>query len=351
MRIAFPASPGRYLSLAMLDMASNNFSCMSTRDVGDAGAEWVLVGPDWRGDLPADTTVVRAPTRDVLLFGRTLVNDEADLPAARAVQHGLAVRPLQAAARIDALQRSNDTGEDFVALVRETLKRNPPLAHEQGKVGVLTRVGLLGTTPGSMTPRLWAQSIPVFLDRLREFGKRINAPVDHWVYAPTNMGDFGTAYTLRAAVGLVGFLALPRREAFYMSTEFDAADQPLHGDHIYRFDLPRDGVPAHAFWSLTMYEKMPNGQRFLAANILNRYTFTDRNEASLRAHGGRTSVWMSRQAPPPGHESNWLPAPSGPFRLSLRAYHPSAELLGGSFRLEPVRRFDSFEASFLPEAA
>jgi hypothetical protein len=29
-------------------------------------------------------------------------------------------------------------------------------------------------------------------------------------------------------------------------------------------------------------------------------------------------------APPAGHESNWLPAPTGPFTLSLRLYAPTS---------------------------
>lgn len=39
---------------------------------------------------------------------------------------------------------------------------------------------------------------------------------------------------------------------------------------------------------------------------------------------------------PRGHESNWLPAPSGNCRLWLRAYLPGAAVLDGKYTVPPV---------------
>jgi hypothetical protein len=41
--------------------------------------------------------------------------------------------------------------------------------------------------------------------------------------------------------------------------------------------------------------------------------------------------------PPPGHESNWLPAPSGSFSLSMRLYLPKASAIEGQYRYPTVR--------------
>jgi hypothetical protein len=38
------------------------------------------------------------------------------------------------------------------------------------------------------------------------------------------------------------------------------------------------------------------------------------------------------------HESNWLPAPAGNFKLMLRAYLPGRAVLDGEYHVPPVER-------------
>jgi hypothetical protein len=39
---------------------------------------------------------------------------------------------------------------------------------------------------------------------------------------------------------------------------------------------------------------------------------------------------------PAGHESNWLLAPSGKFRLWLRVYLPGQTVLDGEYKAPPI---------------
>lgn len=340
-RVTIPATEGRYLNLAFLDIYSNNFECLSQRDVGSAGHEAILVGPTWIGEVPRDQSVIRAPFDDVMLFARTLVDSESDMPAARSVQHGIRVEPLQPVEEERPLARGASAGEDFVQVVRHAFRRNPPPAYESQFRTLLSAAGLLDNGDSAIDASMWSELLPVFLSRVTESTRKINVPVDGWVYAPLNMGNFGTSYRLRAAVARGGLLALPRSEAFYISTEFDSDERELHGDNVYSFELPVDGIPADAFWSLTLYEKMPNGARFLARNPLDRHAFTDRTVA-LHPRGGKQKVWISHRRPPEDLVPNWLPAPAAPFRLSLRAYHPRPELLAGTFRLNAVAKAEDY---------
>jgi len=41
-------------------------------------------------------------------------------------------------------------------------------------------------------------------------------------------------------------------------------------------------------------------------------------------------------AAPAGHESNWLPAPTGNFILWLRVYLPGETVLNGKYKVPPV---------------
>ena len=62
----------------------------------------------------------------------------------------------------------------------------------------------------------------------------------------------------------------------------------------------------------------------------------DRTPGLARNPDGSLDIWIGAASPGPERESNWLPAPEGPFALFMRAYLPRPELLDGRWRLPPV---------------
>ena len=52
---------------------------------------------------------------------------------------------------------------------------------------------------------------------------------------------------------------------------------------------------------------------------------------------GSIDIYIQRTAPA-GHESNWLPAPAGNFKLMLRAYLPGRAILDGEYHVPPVKK-------------
>jgi hypothetical protein len=121
------------------------------------------------------------------------------------------------------------------------------------------------------------------------------------------------------------------QEAMYWRTNVDGAGDTLSGEHDYIMHFPPEGLPPNdAFWSLTMADAK---ERFVA-NPLNRYLVGDRSGLVANADGS-VDVHIQITAPA-GHESNWLPAPSGNFRLWLRAYLPGAAVLDGKYAVPPV---------------
>jgi hypothetical protein len=54
---------------------------------------------------------------------------------------------------------------------------------------------------------------------------------------------------------------------------------------------------------------------------------------------GSIDIYLQRSAPV-GHESNWLPAPAGKFKLTLRAYLPGPAVLRGAYHVPPIQRVD-----------
>jgi hypothetical protein len=77
--------------------------------------------------------------------------------------------------------------------------------------------------------------------------------------------------------------------------------------------------------------------RILVANPLNRYLINSPMLPNLRkdADGGIT-LYVQHESPGADRESNWLPAPKGPFLVALRIYLPKPEVLNGAWKQPPL---------------
>lgn len=122
-----------------------------------------------------------------------------------------------------------------------------------------------------------------------------------------------------------------RQEAMYWQTAVDGAGHRLNGQHDYILSFPPGGLPPNgAFWSVTMYYS----NHTFVDNPINRYDVSSSSGLVLNANGS-LDIYI-QNAPPAGHESNWLPAPTGDFLLFLRVYLPGPAILNGSYKVPPV---------------
>ena len=145
-------------------------------------------------------------------------------------------------------------------------------------------------------------------------------------------GEPGSSILLRAAcnVTFMGPINVGA-EAMYWTTSKDAAGHTLSGTHHYMLHFAAGQLPPNnAFWSLTMGD----AQNHFVANPINRYSVSDRS-GLLQNQDGSTDIYIQNTAPS-GHESNWLPAPTGSFLLWLRVYLPGQTVLDGEYTVPPV---------------
>jgi hypothetical protein len=142
----------------------------------------------------------------------------------------------------------------------------------------------------------------------------------------------GNGMLLRAAHAQVfpGPVNIPQ-EAMYWTTSGDGAGHALSGEHDYVMHFPPGGLPpTSAFWSLTIGDAR---NRFVP-NPINRYSVSD-HCGLAHNRDGSVDVYIQNSAPA-GHESNWLPAPTGHFILWLRVYVPGQAILDGRYEVPPV---------------
>jgi len=130
--------------------------------------------------------------------------------------------------------------------------------------------------------------------------------------------SFGTvdASTLtRAKVALSGLLALPAQEAMYFTATRDSNGRALDGRCTY--DV-RGGTLDGRWWSVTLYE----GEGWLVKNAAKRWSIPA--SAVATDAQGRWSFTVS----PDAQSGSWLPTGSvEAFDLTLRLYHPSADII------------------------
>jgi len=326
----------RFFVIELLDVYTNNFLNLGTRNVPAAGARYTLVGPGGKANGP---NVIRCPSSLVWLLGRVLVNDEADLPAALAMQSGIRL----AGPKIDMPSRSLTTWQDsglaaisFFANLSRALADFPPPDSQRAPFDLLAAAHIHLSPDGSLPPlrrttveglqNAYAAGMAMIDGHTRSASR---AP---WRYS-NRLGRFGNDYMLRAATALKGIAALSADEAIYATADYDQQGEPLHGSHMYRIRFVDGGdLPADAFWSISLYGE----DRFFVDNPLGRHALGSRSKLGQDADGALT-IYVSHREPP-GPSANWLPAPDAPFYLILRLYHPQKRLLRGSYQFPAVER-------------
>ncbi len=137
-----------------------------------------------------------------------------------------------------------------------------------------------------------------------------------------------------AKLGLYGNTAA---EAVYYGYFADASNQPLDASkNNYELHFAPGAIPEyHAFWSLTMYD---GKTQFLVANALKRYLL---NSTTLKSYkygpDGGLTFYIQKDSPGKAKESNWLPAPDGPFYAVYRVYMPGKAVLNGAWKKPPMQ--------------
>jgi hypothetical protein len=346
--LSVPRIKGRYYSVALHDAYFNTFAVVGTRSNDGEAQNVLIVPPDWRGRTPKGIgRVIRAPTAGIALYQRIFVRDAADIAQVRALQDRVRLAPLATwrdpAARFARIETPDFTVATPVRDTRDPLRyfeivnqhtcRNPPPADYGALVDAFRRAGVgpCATVPASAQLReaiiAGAQDARGWLDA------RISAPNmrNGWVVPDPNTGKASLDYAGRAFVQLTQIGSFPPDEAMYFVGRLGADGQPLDGRRAYTLTFPAGQAPPvdpRAFWSLTMYDGRTN---LLVANPINRYIVRPTTPGLTQNADGSLTLHMSHTKPAQAPEGNWLPAPDGPFIVTLRTYLPGQAIQSGSW--------------------
>lgn len=357
MIVSAPDTNGRYYLLPMLDMWTDVFASPGWRTTGTEAAQWAVTPPGWNGSLPVDVTRIDAPTPYVWVIGRTKTDGPADYDAVHKIQAGYKITPLSqwgkpptpVAFKIDPTvdmktppKEQVDTmpAGKFFAYAAEVMKLQPPHITDQPIVANMRRIGLM---PGESfdldkadpTVKAALQSVPEDAQRLMAWKLKSLARVANgWSMNTDTMGVYGNDYLKRAIVAQLGLGANLPQDAIYPLNLADDTGRPLDGSHIYSIHFDKDATPpTRAFWSITLYD----ARGFQIPNDLNRFALSSWMPFKYNADGS-LDLYFQNASPGGDKEANWLPAPKGPFNLTMRLYSPKMEALTGQWNPPPVVR-------------
>lgn len=346
----------RYYSIQLIDLFTHNFAYIGSRTTGNDAGKFLIAGPNWKGETPEGIKkVVRSETDLVLAGYRTQLFDPADLDNVKTIQAGYKAEPLSkflgqpAPAAVAAVSwvkplspQDQRTSPEFFNIVNFLLQFTAPHPSEQA---LRARFATIGIEAGKhfdvakLAPEMKTAIEGGMADGQEAYEEFKRTQVDSGKVTAGDM--FGTReylkndYMARMAGAILGIYGNSKEEAMYPIYTVDAAGKLLEGSNRYvlRF-APGELPPVHAFWSLTMYE-LPSS--LLTANPIKRYLINSPMVPSMKrdADGGMT-LYIQSESPGQDQETNWLPAPKGPFWMSMRLYWPKQEALQGKWAAPKV---------------
>lgn len=355
--LSMPAvEPGRYYTAQFIDAYTHNFAYVGSRTTGNGAGDYLLAGPDWKGPVPPGIKqVLRSETEFAFVFYRTQLFGPQDIEQVRKVQSGFRARPLSAylgqpapaaAPAVDFIKpltvEQERSSLDFFKQLNFILGFCPTHPSERELMERFARLEIGAGRhfePASFSPEVRQAITDGIADAWKEQDK---------LQALTNSGKLTSAdltgdraslknnYLYRMRAAMAGIYGNSKEEAIYPVYYQDASGQRLDGSRAYvlRF-APGQLPPVRAFWSLTLYQ-MPS--RLLVANPLNRYLINSPMLPQLKrdADGGLT-LYIQHDSPGKALESNWLPAPQGPFVVAMRLFWPKPEALDGRWSKPPLQ--------------
>ncbi len=354
--IQVPDFGDRFWVYQLVDLRTDGFVQLG-KMYGTTPGFYLLVGPNWKGEVPKGITkVFRSTTNSGFVAPRVFQDDTPeDRKAIQSVLQWITMYPL---ADYDGSMKRTDwssikrlpaeaTGdaetkwvfpEKFFDQLNDVLADAPPMPGEEARYGQMRALlEAIRRQPELKQPLMKAvaevdERIVAPLFEFRNWGRQL----PHRWSTISNGAAFGTDYFIRTAAAKSNILVNAPNETKYFYQDLDAGGARLNGANRYAVTFTKDQTPpVNGFWSLTLY----NRHHFFAPNEIRRYSIGTKNKGLKQNPDGSLTIHVQADAPPAAQRDNWLPAPNGSdFTLYIRAYWPKAAVTNGTWTPPAVQK-------------
>jgi hypothetical protein len=331
----------RYYSVMLCDGNTYNFGYIGSRATGSDPGDYLVVGPDWKGETPPGIKKVFYSTTPFALTGyRTQLFNPGDMPNVEKVQAGYKVQPLSVflkqptppgAPTVNFLPATTaGIKEHFFEYLDAALQFVPPSPEA---TDVRAKLASIGVGPGKtfefkdLSVEHKAAALLAMKggdDKVAQFLATGIKSINGWKIGSFmgNRDFYHGDWLMRAAAAKGGIYGNDAVEATYPLTRVDAKGETLDGSkHNYTITFPAGQYPpVNAFWSVTMYD---GKSQFLIKNPINRYLINSPMLPGMKKNAdGSLTLYIQKDSPGKAKESNWLPAPNDTIYLVMRLYWP-----------------------------
>ncbi len=345
MVLSVPAVPKeRYYAVQLIDGNTYNYGYIGSRATGNEAGDYMVVGPDWKGEKPAGIKKVFTSTTPFSVAGyRTQLFNAEDMPNVVKVQAGYKAQPLSAflkqpappaAPKIDFVPATTaGIKANFFEYLDAALQLVPPAPEEKEVRATLASIGI-GPRKTFDFKKLSPEQKDAFTlgmkagdEKVEKFLASGMKNVNDWNIG-SFFGDrafFSGNWLMRAAAAKGGLYGNDAVEATYPFTRVDATGETLDGSkHNYTITFAAGQLPpVNAFWSVTMYD---GKSQLLIKNPINRYLINSPMLPDMKKNeDGSLTLYIQKDSPGAAKEANWLPAPNDTLYLVMRLYWPKTK--------------------------
>ncbi len=331
----------RYYSIQLIDGNTYNYGYIGTRATGTEPGDYLVVGPDWKGEKPTGIKqVFRSTTPFTLALIRTQLFNPGDIANVEKIQAGYKADPLSAflkqpappAAPKIAFVPATTAGikDNFFEYLDAALQFVPETPRDKAVRAKLAKIGI-GPGKTFAFKDLSLEHKAAILIAMKQGDDKVAKwlasgmkTINGW-----NIGSFfgdeafyNGDWLMRAGAAKGGIYGNDAVEATYPYTRVDAAGEPLDGSrHKYTITFaPGQLPPVNAFWSVTMYD---GKSQLLVKNPIDRYLINSPMLSAMKKDAdGSLTLYIQKDSPGADKEANWLPAPDDKIYLVMRLYWP-----------------------------
>ncbi|MGV0741199.1 DUF1254 domain-containing protein [Mycolicibacterium sp. XJ870] len=343
----------RFWVYALYDARTDQFGELG-KAYGTKPGFYLLAGPNWEGEKPDGVeAVVRSSTALANAIPRVFMDDTPeDRAAIQSVINQIVIYPLSDFdgqmkttewAKLPAIRGPASEGGETKWVVPErffdefstVLEQVPALPGEEALYAQFRVLLDTAAQNPDIKNTLVETAVATERDVIAPFFAWMHngRPVGNRWNRSTNNAQWGIDYFNRTGTAKSNMFDNRPTETQYFYTDNDATGAGMQGNRNYRVTFPAgQEPPVKGFWSLTLY----NDKHLFHPNPLNRYSLGTKNKDLKRNPDGSLTLHAGAKSPGPEIESNWLPAPDGPFSLFIRAYWGEEAILDGSWQPPPV---------------
>ncbi len=325
------------------------------------GGKYLVLPPDYTGDVPAGYIPVRPKTYNTMTLVRSIVASTSadDVRAGDALVQQVKIYPLAKAnppaqrfvdmtdIMYDGLVRYDET---FYSSLARVLNEEPVQPRDLQMMGMLLPLGIErgkdfkpDAATAAQLKRAAAEAFAWLIEQRVTFitqwwpNSQWSVPAGPIATKTEFLWEVPNYFDVDSrAIALAAFFAPTAKlgsGSFYFGTYTDSKGRPLMGENTYRLHVSAN-VPVREFWAFTVYSQ----ETAALFRDSPRLTIDSLDKGVRKNADGSVDIYIGPK-PPAGQEANWVYTPAGKQWFPwFRTYGPEKAILDKSWTLQDIEQ-------------